>query len=92
MPPAVRRQYGTRRDYPPMEGWGREGGVVIQIIGYMVAAYGVARLIQTSLEAEEAPTKNRSAKTFIGVVGAGALALLAILLTNQANEVGSVLP
>jgi len=52
----------------------------------------VARLIQTSLEAEEAPTKNRSAKTFIGVVGAGALALLAILLTNQANEVGSVLP
>lgn len=49
-------------------------------------------MIQTAPQAEEAPTKNRTAKTFVGVVGAGALVLLAILLKNQANEVGGVLP
>jgi hypothetical protein len=56
---------------------------MIQIVGYMVAAYGVARLIQASITSE-------SAKQFVAVGGCIVLALLAALLTSQANSVASL--
>jgi hypothetical protein len=57
---------------------------MIQIVGYMIAAYGVARLFQTS------EVLDKGMKQVVGVLGIGALILLAVILTTQADTVGNL--
>jgi hypothetical protein len=58
---------------------------MIEILGFMVAAYGIARLAQTSRI-----FTSDGAIQLVGAIGIGALILLAIMLTNQANTIGSL--
>jgi uncharacterized membrane protein HdeD (DUF308 family) len=57
------------------------------VLGYMVVAYGVARLLQTIFEAE---SKNNAVQVVAGVVGIAALAILAFMLHDQAEQVGAI--
>ena len=57
---------------------------MLEILGYIVVAYGIARLIQTSTE-----TENSSA-TIAGVLGIVALIVLALMLHDQASSVSQL--
>ena len=60
---------------------------MLEILGYMVVAYGVARLLQTTFEAE---SKNNAFHVVAGVAGIVALAILAFMLHDQAEQVGGI--
>jgi uncharacterized membrane protein HdeD (DUF308 family) len=60
---------------------------MLEILGYMVVAYGVARLLQTTFDAE---SKNNAVQVVAGVVGIAALAILAFMLHDQAEQVGGI--
>lgn len=62
---------------------------MLEIIGYMVAAYGAARLTVVALQSEEAPTKNRIVKTMVAAIGVGAMILLAVMLSNQSDQIAA---
>ena len=57
---------------------------MIQIIGYMIAAYGMARLVQTSARLD------KTGDLVVGMLGIGALILLAVMLTQQADSISSL--
>jgi hypothetical protein len=57
---------------------------MLEILGYIVVAYGVARLIQTSTETES------SWAQIAGVSGIVALVVLALMLHDQASSVSQL--
>jgi hypothetical protein len=63
---------------------------MLEILGYMVVAYGIARLLQTTLQAEDAQGKNRTVVVMSGAIGIGALIILALLLHEQASSVSQL--
>lgn len=58
---------------------------MIELLGFMIAGYGSARLVQTSTEA-----KNTTAQV-AGILGIIALVVLALMLHEQATQVSSSL-
>jgi multisubunit Na+/H+ antiporter MnhB subunit len=57
---------------------------LLEILGYIVVAYGIARLVQTSTETETPGAR------IAGVVGILALAVLALMLHDQASSVSQL--
>jgi hypothetical protein len=60
---------------------------MLEILGYMVVAYGVARLLQTTFDVE---SKNNAFHVVAGAAGIVALAILAVMLHEQAEQVGGI--
>ena len=58
---------------------------MLEILGYMVVAYGVTRLLQTSEF-----TASASWKQLVGALGILALVILALLLHEQASGVSDL--
>lgn len=56
---------------------------MLEIIGFMIAAYGVIRLALAADVLKLDPTGNR----FLGTLGIIALVILAVLLSQQANQI-----
>ena len=59
---------------------------MIELIGFMVAAYGVTRLTLASDLLKLDATGNR----VIGLLGIAALVLLAVMLAEQANTITGI--
>lgn len=57
---------------------------MLEIIGYMIVAYGVARLLQTS------EILDKSMKQIVGALGIGALVLLGVMLSQQADTLAGI--